>query len=97
MLGVRPEHVRILPHESETQFALEATVAVIESLGHERHVVCRLADEQMVIVRQTVETERPVEGAAVRLSADPVGLHLFDAATGLRLDADDPQSVGHGE
>lgn len=92
VLGVRPEHVQILPHDSETQFALEATVAVIESLGHERHVVCRLAGEQMVIVRQTVETQRPVEGARVRLSADPVGLHLFDAATGLRLDAPDPQS-----
>jgi multiple sugar transport system ATP-binding protein len=97
VLGVRPEHVRILPHSSETQFALDATVAVIESLGHERHVVCRLADEQMVIVRQTVETERPVEGASVRLSADPVGLHLFDAATGLRLDADDSQSIGDDE
>ena len=97
VLGVRPEHVRILPHSSETQFALDATVAVIESLGHERHVVCRLADEQMVIVRQTVETERPVEGADVRLSADPVGLHLFDATTGLRLDADDSQSVGDDE
>lgn len=97
VLGVRPEHVRILPHSSETQFALDATVAVIESLGHERHVVCRLSDEQMVIVRQTVETERPVEGAAVRLTADPVGLHLFDAATGLRLDADKTQFVGHEE
>ena len=28
------------------------TVTAIESLGHERHVICRLADEQLLIVRQ---------------------------------------------
>lgn len=97
VLGVRPEHVRILPNNAEHQFALDATVSVIESLGHERHVVCRLSDEQMIIVRQTVETERPIEGSSVRLSADPIGLHLFDAATGLRLDTDRSQSDGHVE
>ena len=47
VLGVRPEDLRF-----DTAGLLDAKVIVIESLGHEFHVVCRLDDGQMVIVRQ---------------------------------------------
>ena len=65
---------------------LPATVSVIETLGHERHVVCRLEDGQMVIVRQAAHIVPPTVGEAVSLTADPEHLHLFDAGTELRMD-----------
>ena len=47
IVGVRPEHLKI-----GSDGVLTATVTVIESLGHERHVICRLEDGQLIIVRQ---------------------------------------------
>ena len=81
VIGVRPEHLLLDP-----EGAIPAKVTVIESLGHERHVICRLEDEQMVILRQQADQEPPLAGVSVRLGAAPGHLHLFDAATGLRLE-----------
>ena len=78
--GLRPEHVLLDPDGQ-----LRATVTVIEALGYENHVVCRLEDGQQVIVRLAAERAVPREGDAVRLSADPDRLHLFDASTGLGI------------
>ena len=65
---------------------LPATVSVVESLGHERHVVCRLADEQLVIVRQDAARGRAGRGRARRyLVADAGTLHVFDPGTGARI------------
>jgi multiple sugar transport system ATP-binding protein len=83
VIGVRPEHLRI-----EAEGIVPATVTVIESLGHERHVVCRLVDGQMIIVRQTSDVVPPTEGSTVQLTTDPATLHLFDAQTEERLDLD---------
>jgi ABC-type sugar transport system ATPase subunit len=74
-IGVRPEHLRIDPSGP-----IAATVTVIESLGHERHVVCRLADDTLVIVRQASDQVAPEPGAAVQLMPAPGTLHEFDAA-----------------
>jgi multiple sugar transport system ATP-binding protein len=81
VLGARPEHLHLAPDG-----VLTAKVAVVESLGHERHVVCRLDDGQLVITRQPSDAPVPKEGETVHLSAEPEHLHLFDAATGLRVD-----------
>ena len=63
-IGVRPEHLRSAPTAGSP-----ATVRVIESLGHERHVVCRLDDGQLVIVRQARERRRrPRRGERGRAS-----------------------------
>ena len=75
--GLRPEHVGLHPDGP-----LAATVAVVEALGYENHVVCRLDDGQQVILRRSPEEPLPHEGEAVHLDADPRRLHLFDAATG---------------
>ncbi|MFN8037349.1 MAG: ABC transporter ATP-binding protein [Acidimicrobiia bacterium] len=80
VLGVRPEHLGLA-----ADGPVPATVTVIESLGHERHLVCRLADGQMVIVRQESEEPAPASGSTVHLAADEHRLHLFDATTGARL------------
>lgn len=81
VIGVRPEHLVL-----DQGGAIPATITVIESLGHERHIICRLADGQMVIVRQQADQPAPVAGTSVRLGADPAHLHLFDAETELRLE-----------
>ena len=79
--GVRPEHLTI------DDGPVKATVTVIESLGAERHVITRLDDGQMVIVRQEYEEAAPEIGAVVGLTTTPDQLHLFDCATEERIDA----------
>jgi multiple sugar transport system ATP-binding protein len=81
VIGVRPEHLRISPDG-----LLPATVAVVESLGHERHVICRLEDGQMVIVRQPSDEPAPGEGSMVRLATDLHHLHVFDVTTEQRIE-----------
>jgi multiple sugar transport system ATP-binding protein len=80
VLGVRPEHVAL------GDGPLPAVVAVVESLGHERHVVCRLEDGQLMIVRQPSSAAAPSEGDRVRLAFDARHVHLFDAATEARIE-----------
>jgi multiple sugar transport system ATP-binding protein len=81
VLGVRPEHLRLTPDG-----LLPATVSVVESLGHERHLICRLQDGQMVIVRQQASDAAPAEGAMVQLGADQKDLHVFDRTTEQRIE-----------
>ena len=64
-----------------------ATVTVVESLGHERNIACRLDDGTLVITRQEMDDPRPTVGEALRLTTAPEFLHLFDADTGERVDA----------
>ncbi|HEY3142280.1 MAG TPA: ABC transporter ATP-binding protein [Acidimicrobiales bacterium] len=80
-IGVRPEHTVLAPDGQ-----LEATVAVVEVLGHEQHVICRLADGSLVIVRQPNDDLPLDPGTAVRLTADRSRLHVFDADSGERLE-----------
>ncbi|MFO7591816.1 MAG: ABC transporter ATP-binding protein [Acidimicrobiia bacterium] len=81
VFGVRPEHLHI-----DSEGGLAARVTVIEALGHERHVICRLDDGQMVIVRQAAHVVPPAEGEPVRLTTEPDTIHLFDAATEQRIE-----------
>ena len=60
-------------------------MSVVESLGHERHVVCRLVDQQLVIVRQDAHEAAPTEGSSTYLVADAGTLHVFDPASGARI------------
>ncbi len=80
VIGVRPEDLRF-----DAQEGLPATVSVIESLGHERHVICRLDDQQLVIVRQDAHQPAPAEGSTTFLVADAGALHLFDPDAGSRI------------
>ena len=77
VLGVRPEDVRL-----GSEGGVRATVAVVEALGHECHVACRLDDGQLVIVRQRAQADVPAPEEAVHLVAASEVLHVFDPATG---------------
>ncbi|MEX0663945.1 MAG: ABC transporter ATP-binding protein [Acidimicrobiia bacterium] len=82
VLGIRPEHLSM-----GVDGLIAAKVTVVEALGHERHIICRLDDGQMIIVRQPSSDVAPNEGETLRLSADPEHIHLFDSASGRRVDA----------
>ena len=78
--GLRPEHVLL-----DQRGPMRASVSVIEALGYENHVICRLEDGQQMIIRLPAERVVPGEGENVHLRADPHRLHLFDASTGLGI------------
>ena len=82
VIGVRPEHLHLIAARGE---GIDASVAVIESLGHERHVICRLADGTMVIVRQPTEIVPPAMGDSVRLRYEVAHAHRFDVTTEQRV------------
>ena len=84
VLGLRPEAL----HLSEDG-AIGATVVIVELLGAETHVICHTETGATVIVRQSAAAAKPKIGAAVRIAVDPdpASYHLFDAASGARLEA----------
>ena len=80
-VGVRPEHVSVTQDGTE---GVVGRVRLVESLGHERHVVCAVAEET-VIARTSAAGPTPSEGDEVRLMWDSRHHHRFDTATGERL------------
>ncbi|TIS56562.1 MAG: sn-glycerol-3-phosphate ABC transporter ATP-binding protein UgpC [Mesorhizobium sp.] len=77
-VGLRPEHIQLA--ESGT---LEAEVEVVEPLGLSTQFYVKLAGQQVCVFVMGRSNVRP--GDAVRLSADPAALHLFDPASGNRI------------
>ncbi len=82
VLGVRPEGLTFVDGGT-----VKATVSVVEALGHERHVMCRLEDGQLVIARQPVSDPPPIEQREVGFTIDPENLHVFDSTNEERVDA----------
>jgi multiple sugar transport system ATP-binding protein len=83
IFGVRPEHLAV-----DALGGIDATVLIVELLGAEVHLLCRLADGTAVVVRQEAAADRPDNGATVRLSVLPPAVHVFDADGGRRLGGD---------
>jgi multiple sugar transport system ATP-binding protein len=82
VLGIRPEGLTFADGGP-----VKATVSVVEALGHERHVMCRLEDGQLVIARQAVSDPPPAVQGEVGFTVDSANLHVFDAETEERVDA----------
>jgi multiple sugar transport system ATP-binding protein len=81
MLGVRPEHVRVLPGGTG---GVTGTVAWTEDLGHEHLLGGELDAGPRFGVRWADEAPPPQPGDPVRLAPDPGALHWFDHDTGER-------------
>jgi ABC-type sugar transport system ATPase subunit len=88
VVGVRPEHVGIDGGESGERGergGIAASVELVEHLGHEQHVICRLPDGQLVTVRQGSHLPTPAARSTVWLTAPPEHLHWFAARSGERM------------
>jgi multiple sugar transport system ATP-binding protein len=77
--GIRPEHFTIADQGAE------AEIVVVEPTGSETQVFAKLGGEEIVAVFR--ERHRFEPGEKVRLRPDPQLVHLFDEATGQRLNA----------
>jgi multiple sugar transport system ATP-binding protein len=77
--GFRPEHIQI-----RDDGELAGTVQVIENLGHETYVFVETAEGRICLVVD--RDRRPRVGDAIRFSVRPERVHLFDAASGLRME-----------
>jgi multiple sugar transport system ATP-binding protein len=75
--GIRPEHWRLGGE------GLDAVVQVVEPTGSETQVIARLAGDRIICAFRERISARP--GEAIRIAADPTVVHLFDEATGARL------------
>jgi multiple sugar transport system ATP-binding protein len=85
VVGVRPEHLVIGgPGSGPDSRPVSASVRAVEWLGHERHVICAVEGED-VIVRQPSEGVAPEIGTSVPLTAAPGEIHLFSPDTSERL------------
>jgi sn-glycerol 3-phosphate transport system ATP-binding protein len=84
LLGLRPEDV--VMDSTSGRAAFHATVTAVEYLGAEALVTCSLGDR--AIQARTRGDGAPPIGAMVGLSWDGTAGHVFDAASGERLNVD---------
>jgi multiple sugar transport system ATP-binding protein len=77
--GIRPEHFTIADDGAE------AEIVVVEPTGSETQVFAKLGGEEIVAVFRERHQFKP--GEKIRLKPDPALVHLFDEATGKRLNA----------
>jgi len=80
-LGIRPEHIRLVESGG-----VRAEVTSAEYHGADSILTAR-AGQESLLLRASGQL-RLAAGAAVRLGWDPESVHLFDAATGTRVDVD---------
>jgi multiple sugar transport system ATP-binding protein len=84
MVGIRPEHLRNHPRgEGAPTATLRVKVELVETLGHEVLVYGRHADD--LLAAKVDPHEKPEIEQEIDLFADLETLHLFDAASELRL------------
>jgi multiple sugar transport system ATP-binding protein len=82
--GVRPEHLRLV---DDDQIGIPARVRVVESLGHEQLVLCRVdGAEDDLIARLPGEEVAPASGERIRLGTEPRHVHVFDRETADRIE-----------
>ena len=76
--GFRPEHVALADD------GWPATVSVVEPTGSETQIGARLAGHSIrVLVRGRCDVGH---GDTIRIAVDPAHIHVFDTATGVRLE-----------
>jgi len=78
IVGIRPEALHLT-----AEHGLEAQIVATEYLGADTILTCKLGDEMLSLRAGGQLAHAP--GETVRIAADPVALHLFDAQSGRRL------------
>ncbi|MFJ4029050.1 ABC transporter ATP-binding protein [Paenarthrobacter sp. NPDC089989] len=89
VLGIRPEHLGINAAGSSAAAptagaALRGVVELSENLGSEQVIYCRVGSQRVAV--RASRSERWAVGSSVVLSAKAEHLHLFDRASGRRLE-----------
>jgi multiple sugar transport system ATP-binding protein len=85
-VGIRPEHLE--PHEGadgDFAAAFDGQIDLVESLGSEQHVIVTLPHSALTV--RLPSSLRVATGAKLRLIVRAEHLHLFDAASGMRIGA----------
>ena len=88
LLGVRPEHLRVLPAGTMTQpgTGFDATLTLAETLGHQQ--LLHLQADTLPLTARAESDARLEIGTRVRVEVREDRLQLFDAASGLSVLAD---------
>ncbi|BAH51947.1 ABC transporter ATP-binding protein [Rhodococcus opacus] len=84
VLGIRPEHLKVADPDEQAGVRLSVDVTSVENLGSEQVAYCEVGGATVC-----VRAPRPIALHAHRsavLTADATHLHLFDRATGRRLE-----------
>jgi multiple sugar transport system ATP-binding protein len=79
-IGLRPNDVRVA-----SGGGLDAVIDVVEELGSEAFLYCRVDDVERPVVARTDGLSGARAGDRVSLLPKPGGVHLFDSRTGARL------------
>ena len=79
-VGIRPEHLNFV--SGDTPGALPLAIDLIEPTGHETHVFGRLGHHQVVVIH----SERVAETSSAFVAVAPGSIHLFDRASGRRIE-----------
>ena len=87
ILGVRPEHIKLV---KEGDNAVKANVEIYEMMGSEAHVHVKLNEKDVIIRVQTLGLDKDVANAInnsgeIAFTSTPEVMHLFDKETGLSL------------
>ncbi|MFI4903810.1 MAG: ABC transporter ATP-binding protein [Burkholderiales bacterium] len=80
--GIRPEHLALA--EGGAAAAVPAEVTVVEPTGAETELLVKAGDAPIVLVTHGRTSVRP--GDRIGLTLDPATVHVFDAASGRRLE-----------
>jgi multiple sugar transport system ATP-binding protein len=82
--GLRPEDLQLVAADTPTAGQrFSAQLELIEPVGNETFLTARAGNVELVM--RTAPQALPQVGEPVALTFAPARLHLFDAATGLRL------------
>ena len=84
-LGIRPEHLQLdfaLPAGALEPSTARAVVDVVEPLGAETHIICRLAGQTVTARADGAVFVRPGENVGLKLATEH--LHVFDPETEVR-------------
>jgi len=87
LFGVRPEHFAL------SSAGIPAEVVVSEPTGSEEHLILRLGTQEITVVFRERLGARP--GTSLHIAPQPGAVHVFDAESGLRIDAHDARAPGH--
>ncbi|KAB1976711.1 ABC transporter ATP-binding protein [Streptomyces triticiradicis] len=89
VLGVRPEHLEVLPGGGRTEpTGLRIRVDVVEELGSDAYVygTARFGEDTEPVILRVPGRHTPDKGQELHVVPRPQTVHLFSAETGLRLE-----------